>query len=412
MRNLRALGAGAVGVVLSVALTGCQFEGVSSLPLPGGVGTGSSAYTVDVELPDVGTLKPNAQVKVGDIAVGTVTGLSTRDWHAIATVSLGEGVELPANAVAAVGQNSLLGASYLEMGPPVDAAPTGRLRAGDVVPLARTKAYPTTEEVLAATSLVLNGSGLNQLSTVTRELDRALGGEDGAVGRLLPQLDTVVTGLDAQRDDITTALDGLDRLSGELAGQTSTISAALEQLGPALAVLNDEKADLVRALDRLRALSATGTQVVHESGGNLTANLRDLQPVLKTLADTQEHLVGSLGLLLSFPFPAATTPMACRGDYCNLGLTIDLQLSKIDANLLTGTPLQGSLFGVQNLLGGLAPGQAGDAADPLRNPLGELAGQPEATASPPAPVPAAEEAPQPEPQQPGGLLGSLLGGGR
>ena len=409
-------------VVILVGLTGCRFEGVSALPLPGAVGVGPGAYAVQVELADVGTLKPNAQVKVGEVAVGTVTGLSTRNWHAVATVSLGEDVRLPANAVAAVGQNSLLGASYLEMSGPQDEAPVGTLVAGTVIPLARTKAYPSTEQVLAATSVVLNGSGLNQLSTITRELDRALGGDDGALGRLLPQLDELVTGLDDQRADITTALDGLDRLSGSLAGQTDTISTALEKLGPALDILAEDKDQIVGALESLRRLGEVGSHVVRESGDDLTSDLRDLQPVLKSLADTKEHLVGSLGLLVTFPFPAFTAPKACRGDYCNLSLTVDLQLSKLDTGLLDGTPLAGLLFGVQNLLGGTAPGTAGQATDPLLAPLlpGVSSRQPAAASAPPA----SSATPAPAPSTPqgtdqkrstedgsGGPLESLFGGG-
>ena len=57
---------------------------------------------VYVELPDVGTLTPNSQVKVGDIAVGTVTEINAVDWHAEAVLSLEPNVELPANSVASV----------------------------------------------------------------------------------------------------------------------------------------------------------------------------------------------------------------------------------------------------------------------------------------------------------------------
>ena len=404
-RARRSLKVVAAAVGAGLVLSACQFDGVNSLALPGGVGTGSGSYAVEVELPDVGTLKPNAQVKVGDVAVGTVTALGTRNWHAVAGLRLGPDVRLPANAVAAVGQNSLLGASYLELAAPMTGA-EGELTDGAVIPLARSKAYPTTEEVLAATSVVLNGSGLNQLNTITRELDQALGGDDRAFGRLLPQLDELLGGLDQQRTDITAAIDGLDRLAGSLAGQTDTITKALDELGPAFAVLSDEKANLVEALDKLRALSDSGSAVVRSSGDNLVANLRDLQPVLKTLADTQEHLVGSLGLLLSFPFPVATTANACKGDYCNLSLTIDLQLSKLDANLLGGTPLSGTLFGLQNALGAVVPGPAGERTDPLRGPLG-LPGGAAGQERTPAPAPS----PAPDDSGSGGLLGSLFGGG-
>ncbi|MDQ4119013.1 MAG: MCE family protein [Actinomycetota bacterium] len=405
--------AGALALVCLLALTGCRFDGIGNLPLAGGVGLGDDSYQLEVELPDVGTLKPNAQVKVGDVPVGTVTGLDTRNWHAVATVSLRDDVELPANAVAAVGQNSLLGASYLDMSAPAQEQPTGRLGDGAVVRLDRTRAYPTTEQVLAATSTVLNGSGLNQLETTTRELQRALGGHDGAVGRLLPRLDEFVGRLDAQRGDIVRAIDGLDRLSGTLAGQNQVIADALDRLGPALEVLNRERTDLTATLAALRDLGVTGRSVVADTREDLVGNLRNLEPVLKSLADSDKALVDSLGIAATFPFPAGTAPNACRGDYCNLGLTVDLRLDKLDAALFSGTPLEGLPSAASGLLGGVVGGPAGQAVDPLREalPATPLPGMP-APASPPAPraqPTAPENAPRDDADR--GLLGGLLGGG-
>ena len=333
----RTVGLLAVALTALLVLTGCRFDGIGALPLPGALGTGADSYRVEVELPDVGTLQPNAQVKVGDVPVGTVTALTVRNWHAVATVSLGSDVTLPANAVAAVGQNSLLGASYLELAAPGREQATGRLGDGGMVPLARGRAYPTTEQVLAATSTVINGSGLNHLETTTRELQRALGGQDGAVGRLLPRLDEVVRGLDAQRGDIVTALDGLDRLSGTLAGQDQVIADALDQLPPALEVLNRERTDLTTTLAALRDVSVTGRAVTAQSREDLVGNLRNLQPVLKSLADADKSLVDSLGLA---------------------------------AALLCGRPGSGLPSTAGGLLGGAVDGPAGDSVDPLRGVLG------------------------------------------
>jgi phospholipid/cholesterol/gamma-HCH transport system substrate-binding protein len=272
---------------------------------------------------------------------------------------------------------------------------------------------------------VLNGSGLNQLETITRELQRALGGEGGAVGELLPKLDTFVSGLDAQRGDIVKALDGLNRLSAQLAGQNQVIADAVDQLGPALQVLDREREDLTRTLRSLGRLGDTTTQVIDASRDDLLANLNNLQPVLKSVADADKSVVESLKLFGTFPFPAFTAPNACRGDFCNLRVTVDLTLDSLDADLLTGTPLQGSLLAVQNILGGRAPGAAGDAGDPLRGPLGlptpDLVAPAPADTAPPA-APAAPRAgdatpaPAPAPDRPdqgqGGLLGGIFGGER
>ncbi|MEK6443892.1 MCE family protein [Pseudonocardia sp. T1-2H] len=415
-----------IGVAVAatvMALTSCRFAGVDTLPLPGTVGTGAGSYSVQVELVDIGNLRPNAQVRVGDVPVGTVTALSTRDWHAVATVQLGAAVQMPANATATVGQNSLLGASYLEITPATGEQPTGSLAAGDIIPLARTNAYPTTEQVLAAASVILNGGGLNQLETITKELRRALGGENGAVKDLIPQLETFVAGLDAQRDDIVDTLDGLNQLSTTLAGQTQVIGNALEQLGPALQVLERERTDMTGTLVSLDRLGSTASSIIDASQQDLVANLNDLEPVLRSLADANKSLVDSLGLALSVPFPVATVPNACRGDYCNISLTIDLTLNKLDASWLSGTPLQGSLYAVQNMLSGSAPGTAGEAENPLLAPLGS--GSSAGPAMPPSgnepsapgdsptsgdlsPTPT----PQPEPLPDEGVVGRILGGGQ
>ncbi|RHW25677.1 MCE family protein [Nocardioides immobilis] len=170
----------AAAVAAGALLAGCSFDGIGELPLPGGTGTGDGAMEVTVELPDVGTLTPNSQVKVGDIAVGTVTEINAVDWHAEAVLSLEPDVELPANAVASVGVNTLLGASYVELAAPH--RPQGVLADGAEIPLERGSAHPSTEQVLSAASVTLNGGGLEQLSTITVELNRVLAGNDGAFG--------------------------------------------------------------------------------------------------------------------------------------------------------------------------------------------------------------------------------------
>ncbi|MFD5330221.1 hypothetical protein ACFWJO_40950, partial [Streptomyces sp. NPDC127092] len=46
----------AVAITLSLTLTGCEWEGLNSLPLPGTEGQGDDAYTVEIQMPNVTTL--------------------------------------------------------------------------------------------------------------------------------------------------------------------------------------------------------------------------------------------------------------------------------------------------------------------------------------------------------------------
>jgi phospholipid/cholesterol/gamma-HCH transport system substrate-binding protein len=351
----------------ALLLTGCSFGGVNQMVLPGAKGTGSHALRVTVELPDVGTLTPNAQVKVGDIAVGTVTAIRVVDWHAQADLSLEPDVQLPANALARVGVNTLLGAAYVELDPP--ASPHGRLVDGARIPLSRGHAYPSTEEVLSAASVALNGGGLEQVSTITRELNRVLGGDDHAVADLLPRLNTFIATLNGQRTQILGAVGDLNRLSKRFDGSHRVIDKALDQLGPAVQALADNRPDLTRALQALTRLSSIATPLVDRVRSDLVANLKDLRPALVALHKAGPALVRGLGFAITFPFAPETIQNACSGDYCNLDLTLDLTRSA----LLNGFTTPSGGIGVPGLPGldlttlldALTGGKAGTLLSPL-----------------------------------------------
>lgn len=71
-------------------------------------------------------------------------------------ISVQPGVTIPANAVASVGQTSLLGSMHLELNAPLGQQGTGRLQPGATIPLSRSSTYPSTEQTLSSLSVVLN----------------------------------------------------------------------------------------------------------------------------------------------------------------------------------------------------------------------------------------------------------------
>jgi phospholipid/cholesterol/gamma-HCH transport system substrate-binding protein len=389
-------GRAAVAAVAALLLTGCS---IGSRPLPLTKGNGSGAYRVTVELENAVNLVPNAEVKVDDITVGSVRHIRFAGWHAELEVGLERSVVLPANAVARIGQKSLLGAEYLELAPPSEAAAAGRLRGGDVIPLARSGRYPETEELLASLSVVLNGGGLEQVKTITHELDRALAGRESELRQTLGELDRFVSAVDGQRAEIVRSLDALDRLGGTLATQRDELDRALRGLPEGLATLERQRTDLVRMLEALSGFSTVATRVVASSRDDLVANVGALRPVLRELADAGRDLPQSLGMV-TFPFPIRSVQRAFRGDYVNLVATFDLTGSTLERNFLGGTPLDGVYSG---LLGGPPSGPATQRADPLQAPLQRSAG-PRTSGAPAV-------QPSPSPSTGGGLLDLLRPGG-
>ncbi|MFD3707287.1 MCE family protein [Nocardia sp. NPDC058658] len=358
----------AVGVAVTLGATGCQWDGLNSLPMPGSEGTAPGSYTVRIQMPNVTTLTRNSPVRVDDVEVGNVTGIDVEGWHALVTVSLNPEVRLPANAIAKIGQTSLLGSNHIELSAPTNTPAQGQLRNNDVIPLERAGAYPTTEQVLSSLSVVLNGGGIAQLETITREMNAALNGREAEIADLLPQLNTLTTGLDKQTGEIIAAMNGLDRLAGNLADQQDVLARAIEEIHPALTALADRTANITRAVTALGELGDVTERVIQTSGADLKANLASLGPVLETLADTGTNLIDSLRILPTFPFPIKNIGNAIKGDYLNLFITVDMTGKRLDSNWLTGTPLGGRFGGVEGVIGSFAPSTATDAGDPTRLP--------------------------------------------
>ncbi|MGD9620166.1 MAG: MCE family protein [Mycolicibacterium sp.] len=324
-------------LALAMVASGCGWRGLNSLSLPGVEGTGPNSFTIQAQLPDVDNVEQNSRVRVGDVNIGTVTKIERQGWHALVTMSLDGNVVLPANATAKVGQTSLLGSQHIELAAPADAPAEGRLKEGALIPLASAGAFPTTEQALSAVALLLNGGGLGNVQDVTAALSIAFTGRENDLRSLIEQLDIAVGHLDDQTDDIIAASESLDSLVGQIAEQKPVVDRALETIPDALAVLRDQRDTLSEALVQLGRFSAVTADSVNQTRESLVQELRDLGPVLQSLADAGPALTRSLSFLPTFPFPKETLTNWLRGDYANLSLILDLTLSRLDAAFFTGT---------------------------------------------------------------------------
>lgn len=343
------VGSGLLALMLLLAaalsVTGCQWRGVNSLPLPGTEGRGDGAYPVHIQFHDVATIDRNSRVRVGDVTVGRVSDLAVQGEHALVTVMLNREVELPANAAAKIGQTSLLGSPHVELSAPVTEPAHGRLEPGATIPLARAGAYPTTEQTLSSLAMVLGGGGLDRIREINVELNSALSGREDAVRDLLAHLDELLTAMDGHSAEITRAIEGLDRLALEVAAESDVLAESITALRPALGVLAEQRHELASALESLGQLGDAATRVIASTQEDLVANLRDLAPVLAALADAGPALTDATRYMFTFPFPIDTYDNAVRGDYANGEVTLDLRLRTLDDALLLGTPLHGSLGG-------------------------------------------------------------------
>lgn len=330
-------------LVSVLVLPGCQWRGLNSLTLPGTVGDGPGSYVIQAQLPDVVVIQQNTRVRVGDVNVGNVTKIEVQDWHALVTMRIDGDVHLPANSTAKVGQTSLLGSMHIELSPPTNEPPQGQLTGGAVIPLSRAATYPTTEQALASASILLNGGGLAQLQEINQTFAKALAGRENDMRSLLTQLDTFIARLNAQTDDIISATENLNSLVGQVAANQHTVDKALTTIPQALAVLAEQRANLANAIDAVGRFGAVASSTVTQTKESLVANLRNMVPVLRSLADSGPALTKGLDFLSTYPWVKSNLGNWFRGDFANITMVIDLTLSRLDSSLFTGTRWEGNL---------------------------------------------------------------------
>ena len=274
---------------------------------------------------------------MADVVVGSVGRMRVKGGHADIAISIRPDIIVPANAVATVGQTSLLGSMHVALNPPLGQQPSGRLAAGATIPLDKTSTYPSTEQTLSSLSVVINSGGLGQIGDIVHNFSTALAGNAKEVRELLTRLDHFVGVLDDQRGRIVASIEALNRLAQTFASQRDVISQALHKIPPALEVLIRERPRLTEALNKLRTFSNTTTRLINDAQADLVKNLQNLEPTLAALADVGPDLSTLAGYLPTFPFTQNFIDRAIRGDYFNVFAVADLTVPRLKRTMFAGT---------------------------------------------------------------------------
>jgi phospholipid/cholesterol/gamma-HCH transport system substrate-binding protein len=366
----------------AVLLSGCQFGGLNSLTMPGTAGHGAGSYKVTIELPNVATLPQNSPVMVDDVTVGSVSGIDAVQrpdgtFYAAVQLSLDRDVGLPANATATVAQTSLLGSEHVEISAPQDQAPVGRLAEGSRIEQARTRRYPSTEDVLSSLGVVVNKGNLGALQDITDETYNAVVGRADSFADLVPRLAELTRSLDQQTGDIITAADGLNRFAEILARSKDSLGRALDTLPNALAVLNNNRSNIVHAFSALGSFATVASNILAQTKDDFAADFKDLYPIIKSFNDNADDFIKDLDLLPTFPFDYKYLRNAVRGDYMNAFVTFDLTLRRLGESIFTTSPgfdpnmkHLSEVINTPDFLIGAASNLSGQAADPFKIPPG------------------------------------------
>ncbi len=301
-------------------------------------------------MPDTLALNVNSRVRVADVYVGRVRSIELKNWVATLTLDLEPTVKLPENALAKIGQTSLLGSQHVQLDMPPDPSPQ-LLKDGDTIPLKNSSAFPTTERVLASISTIIRGGGISNLETIQTEINNLLTGRADQIREFLNRLDTFTDELNQQRDDITRAIDSTNRLLSVVAQRNDTLDRVLTEFPPLIKHFADTRDLFADAVEALGRISGAADYALAPSSANLHTNLQNLQRPLKQLGKASPYLLGALKLMLTAPFTIENVPKVVRGDYINVSLIVDLTLCAIDNGFLSGTGVSGMLRALEQAWG-------------------------------------------------------------
>ena len=249
-RNLVVVGLVSLAVIAAMMLAAFRAE---SLPLIGG---GNTYYA---EFTEAGGLGNGDDVRVAGIKVGEVKGVELDGNVVEVEMLIEDGVDLGSQSQAEIKIKTILG----EMMVSLDSEGDDSLEAGDGIPVDRTT--PPYDVV----------SAFSDLSTTTQKIDTQ---------KLGKSFDTLADVMDDVPKELRGTLDGVARLSSNIADrdkQINTLLKNVDDLSGTLAKRNDELVKLFKDSSTLfNALSAR-RQAIH-----------DILVSTRKLASEMEGLVG------------------------------------------------------------------------------------------------------------------------
>jgi phospholipid/cholesterol/gamma-HCH transport system substrate-binding protein len=312
--TLRARLAALLTLVLASTLSACGPD-YGDLPLPGSK-VGGETYRISAVFDEALNLAQGAQVKVNGVSVGRVQTVTAQDFKAKVVMDLKASTELRRGSQARLRYDTPLGELFIQITPARSGQP---LEDGDRLDPADTSTAPTVENTLASVSLLINGGGLDQLRTITDELNTALGGREPLVRDTLRRINTFLAEANRSTGDIDRVLRSLSSTSQVLNARKDTINRALTEVIPISKVLRANTDDVINLLRAVDDLSTTARQVVGATKQQLLAILRDLGPIMDAVLSTKPQLVPGLRNMIA---AADFLDRTVEGDFLPLDATI------------------------------------------------------------------------------------------
>ncbi|GAA4377314.1 MCE family protein [Nocardioides caricicola] len=280
---------GAVSLAVIALLIMAAFR-AQDLPLIGGGDTYYAAFS------ESGGLKPNDEVRIAGVRVGKVETVELDGDHVKVTFRVDTDSAFGDETHAAIKVKTLLGAMYLSLEP----AGSGQLDEGAEIPVERTSSpYDVVDAFsgLAETSERIDTDQLAESLTTLADLTRNTPEEFRAA---LDGVSRLSTNIAARDEQINTLLKNLKRVSSVLAERDQDIVGLMQDSDVLFRALVARRAAVHDLLTSTTRLSNELTALVEQSREDLKPALLHLERVVQVLNKNEDNLDNSLRLMAPF----------------------------------------------------------------------------------------------------------------
>ncbi|AKP60334.1 MlaD family protein [Mycobacteroides abscessus] len=247
-RVARTVRAAVATLMTATVLSGCATNGLGDLPLPA-PGIGSGGYRLTALFSNVLNLPDSAKVKLAGADVGQVDEMHVRNFTAVTTLRILDGVRLPKGSTAELRSATPLGDVFVSIRPPAGASTDGPLLTdGDTIGLDSTTAAATVESVLSSAALASNGGAVRNLTNVVNGFGKATGDQGQAFGDLINDSNRLLGALNSRSVQISEALTQTSQLADQLDAKNQVVTDIVTAAGPATETLASNTAQLSELL--------------------------------------------------------------------------------------------------------------------------------------------------------------------
>lgn len=310
----------ALAVAAALTTAGCGSSGLASLPLPH-PGLSGDGYSITAVFENALNVPAFAKVRLAGADVGQLETLEARDYTAVATLRISDGVRLPEGTTAELRSATPLGDVFIAVQPPANApsnAPV--LKDGDTIGIENTAAAATVENLLTGAAVLVNGGAVQNLTDIINGAGKAAGENGGKnFGQLVDKTNRLLGTMERRTDQISDSLTALSGLSKRIDAKNDVINQLMVAAAPAtdtLAQQTNQIADLVvqagsttEMLNKFPSIAGTDT-----SGRSVIADLNTISSAFNDVAVDPNVSLGSINRLIP-PLVKATsgTSLSVKG---------------------------------------------------------------------------------------------------